>query len=170
MENIAVYCAYDELVPVEKLIANPRNYNTHPKAQIQLLAKIIKAQGWRNAIVVSTRSGFIVKGHARLEAASLLGCETCPVDFQEYENEAAEYADMIADNRIAELAEPSLPDLSQLLKELQDTGLDTSLAGYDEKALEKIINDFDPLAPGNLPRLDERKKYKCPECGHEFYP
>lgn len=79
------------MVPVEEIIPNPRNPNKHPKKQIELLAKIIKAQGWRAPITVSNRSGFIVRGHARLEAAKLLGLTECPVDFQDYENEAVEW-------------------------------------------------------------------------------
>ena len=88
---IKVDCAHDSLVETEKLIPNPRNPNKHPQKQLDLLAKIIKAQGFRNPIVVSNRSGFIVKGHARLEAAQILGIKECPVDFQDYENEAAEW-------------------------------------------------------------------------------
>ena len=41
----------------------------------------------------SNRSGFIVKGHCSLAAARLLGVESVPVDYQDYETEAAEWAD-----------------------------------------------------------------------------
>lgn len=46
----------------------------------------------------------IVKGHGRLEAAKRLGRREAPVEFQDYESEAAELADLLADNKIAELA------------------------------------------------------------------
>lgn len=88
-----VYCTFTRMVAIEEIIPNPRNPNKHPKKQIELLAKIIKAQGWRAPITVSNRSGFIVRGHARLEAAKLLGLTECPVDFQDYDNEAVEWAD-----------------------------------------------------------------------------
>jgi hypothetical protein len=42
--------------------------------------------------------------------------ETVPVDFQDYESEAAEWADMLADNRIAELAETDDEELKAILK------------------------------------------------------
>ena len=61
-----INCAYDELVDVSKLVPNPKNNNKHPKEQIERLAKIIDFQGQRTPIVVSNRSGFIVKGHGRL--------------------------------------------------------------------------------------------------------
>jgi hypothetical protein len=69
-----VNCAFDELVPLEKLVPNPRNPNQHPQSQVALLAKVIAHQGWRSPVVVSTRSGFIVAGHGRYEAAKVLGC------------------------------------------------------------------------------------------------
>jgi len=90
---VPILCAHTELVDIEKVVENPRNPNQHPQAQIELLAKIIRAQGFRNPIVVSRRSGFITKGHGRLAAARLLKMERVPVDFQEYESEAAEWAD-----------------------------------------------------------------------------
>lgn len=101
----AIHCAFDKLIPVDQLKPHPRNPNKHPKAQIKLLAHIMKAQGIRRPIVVSNRSGLITIGHGRLEAARLNGWKAYPVDFQEYESEAMEYADMVADNKIAELSE-----------------------------------------------------------------
>ncbi|MGE0528728.1 MAG: ParB N-terminal domain-containing protein, partial [Bdellovibrionales bacterium] len=104
-ESPTIHCAFDKLIPVDQLKPHPRNPNKHPKEQIKLLAHIMKAQGIRRPIVVSNRSGLITIGHGRLEAARLNGWKAYPVDFQEYESEAMEYADMVADNKIAELSE-----------------------------------------------------------------
>ena len=60
---------------------------------------------WRNPVTVSNRSGLIVRGHGRLEAALLIGCETIPVEEQDYATDAEELADLLADNRLSELAE-----------------------------------------------------------------
>src|SRR5699024_3402207 len=128
---VAIFCAHTELVDIDKLVENPRNPNTHPESQIALLSKIIRAQGFRNAIVVSKRSGFVTKGHGRLAAARLLQMDRVPVDYQEYESEAAEWADMIADNRIAELAAINDDALKSLLQEL-DGQIDLDLTGFDE--------------------------------------
>ena len=98
-------CAHTEVVPIENVIENPRNPNKHPDKQIKMLAKIIDFQGQRSPIVISNRSGFIVKGHGRLAALRLLGWEKVAIDKQDYANEAEEHADLIADNKIAELAE-----------------------------------------------------------------
>lgn len=90
-----IHCAYDKLVPTGELIPNKKNPNRHSDEQIRLLAKIIVNQGWRSPITVSNRSGFIVRGHGRLQAAQLAGLEAVPVDYQDYENEAAEVLDML---------------------------------------------------------------------------
>ena len=138
MSDPAVFCAHTELVETEKLVPNPRNPNRHPESQIKLLAKIIRAQGWRNPIVVSKRSGFVIKGHGRLDAAKLLECEKVPVDFQDYDNEAAEWADMLADNRIAELAETDDEELKKLIQEL-DGKIDLDLTGFDAVSLDELL-------------------------------
>lgn len=67
--EVPVYCAYDEIVDIAKVVPNPKNPNQHPKKQVELLAQIIRGTGWRNAITISNRSGFVVKGHGRLAAA-----------------------------------------------------------------------------------------------------
>lgn len=117
MNEIKVYCAHTEMVDSATLIPNPRNPNTHPKKQIELLAKIIQSQGWRAPVTVSNRSGFVVRGHGRLLAALLLG-SMVPIDRQDYESEADEWADLIADNRIAELSEIDDTLLAELLAEI----------------------------------------------------
>ena len=140
--KVLVNCAYDEMVPLHKLVPNPRNPNTHPEEQLRLLAKIIDYQGWRNPIVVSTRSGFIVKGHARLTAAERLGLTEVPVDYQDYESEAQEWADLLADNRIAELAEMDRPMLKDLLQEIDTGDFDLELTGFTETVLEDMMTEF----------------------------
>lgn len=150
--GISVYCAYDELTDIDSLIPNPRNPNTHPEKQVQLLAKIIKNQGWRAPITVSNRSGFIVRGHGRLLAAQLLGVDQVPVDRQNYETEAEEWADLVADNRIAELAEMDTALLMDLVVELNASEYDIELTGFDEKEIEQLIAQFQ--LPGEIQEDD----------------
>jgi len=91
-----VFCAHTQMVDIEKVISEPAHPNKHSEKQMPLWQKLFAAQGWRAPITVSTRSGFIVRGHGRLLAApNSAGCG--PVDLQDYENEAAEWADLIAD-------------------------------------------------------------------------
>jgi DNA modification methylase len=134
-----VRCAYDELVPIERLIPNPRNPNIHPKRQIEVLAKVIDHQGWRAPVTVSTRSGFIVRGHCRYEAAKVLRCD-CPVDYQDYANEAEEWADLIADNRIAELSELDRDLLADLMKEIDALSFDLELTGFGVNEINDLLS------------------------------
>lgn len=155
--KVPVYCAHDDVLPLSEIVANPKNPNVHPADQITLLRQIIKRQGWRSPIIVSKRSGFVVKGHGRLMAAIDGDMEYAPVDYQDYEDENAEYADMIADNRLAELSnmEPEL--LAELFEELE--GLDYDLTGYTEQEIADIL--------GNL---EEEEEAESVSMDREFTP
>lgn len=146
-----IHCACTELVAIEAVTPNPRNPNTHPKGQIELLAKIIAAQGWRNPIVVSDRSGFVVKGHGRLEAARSLKVTHVPVDRQHYDSEASEWADMIADNRIAELAEIDTAVLKDLIGDLDTGEIDLTLTGFSDEELEQFLAGAGDKNPDDTP-------------------
>jgi DNA modification methylase len=87
--------------------------------------------------VMSKRSGFIVKGHGRLLALELLGCQDAPVDDQEYADEAMEYADMIADNELARRATLDVDKLHRLLPSLKDLP-DLGLLGMKDFKLPTI--------------------------------
>ena len=145
MDTPKVYCAYTEMVATDSLVENPRNPNKHPESQIIALAKIIRHQGWRNPIVVSKRSGFVIKGHGRLLAARMLGEESVPVDYQEYASEAAEWADMVADNKIAELSSIDEHELNALIRE-QDGQIDHELTGFNEGELNDILAQAEDLS------------------------
>ena len=135
----AIHCARDRLADIASLIPNPRNPNKHGDKQIALLAKIIRHQGWRAPVVVSKRSGFIVAGHGRLEAAKLLQVQTVPVNDQEFETEADEWAHLVADNRIAELAETDGSLLKDILIELDTGDFDVDVTGWDKAAVDEYI-------------------------------
>ena len=167
----AVRCAFDELVAIEKLVPNPRNPNQHPQSQIAILAKVIAHQGWRSPIVVSSRSGFIVAGHGRYEAAKALGLSQVPVDYQDFPTDADEYAHLVADNRIAELSEADEAGLREILGELKASDFDMELSGFDAGALEKALAGLEePEAPPEFPEADEDipTEFQCPKCQYRW--
>jgi hypothetical protein len=82
----------------------------------------------------------MTRGHGRLDAALLMGFETAPVDFQDYESEAAEIADMVADNRLSELSEMDEDQLLRVLSELKAAGHDIELTGFTEEDLAKLTD------------------------------
>jgi len=79
-----------EMVDIDSIIINPRNTNKHPPKQIHRLAKLIKHNGFRVPLIVSNRSGFLIAGHGRLEAAKVAGLEMLPIIKQDFSSEAEE--------------------------------------------------------------------------------
>ncbi len=138
-----IRCAYDELVDISKLIPNPKNPNKHTDDQIKRLAEIIDYTGMRRPIAVSNRSGFMTCGHGRLLALKVLGWTKAPVNFQDYDDEAQEYADMTADNAIAEWAEL---DLGKINLDIQEVGpFDINMLGLKDFVVEPM-EKFEPQA------------------------
>jgi hypothetical protein len=137
--GVAINCAYTQLVALSTLKPNPKNPNKHPKKQVGLLADIIKAHGWRRPITVSTRSGYIVKGHCAYLSAKLLGLTDVPVDYQGYESAKAEYADLLADNKIAEMSSTDDEMVMGILEEIRAGEYDLKLTGYGDDEFKKMV-------------------------------
>lgn len=154
-DGVPVFCAHDAIVDVAKLVPNPKNPNQHPDSQIQLLGRIIRQTGWRQPITVSKRSGFIVKGHGRLAAALLEGVKEVPVDYQNYTTEAEEYADLVADNRIAELAETDSKLLADILADIDTGEIPVELTGYTEDEVASLVTALSEAIHNDLTEPDE---------------
>lgn len=111
-------------VEIKKLKPHPKNPNKHSKEQIERLAEIINYQGFRSPIVVSNRSGLIVAGHGRVEAAVKNNLTKVPVSYQDFTDDEQEYAHMTADNAIADWA---TLDLSMINKDIIELGPDFNI-------------------------------------------
>jgi len=138
------HCLYDKRVSPQSLLDHPKNRNKHSTEQIARLAKILQFQGWRYAIKVSKRSGFITSGHGRKLAALHMGWDEVPVVYQNYDSEEQEYADVQADNAIASWAEL---DLAGINSDMLDLGpdFDLELLGIKDFVLEPA-EKFEPKA------------------------
>lgn len=152
--HIKIHCLYDQLVSVKELKPHPKNANKHPPDQIKRLAEILDYQGWRYPIKVSKLSGFITSGHGRLEAARINKWNEVPVNYQDYESEDQEIADVHADNAIASWAELDLglintqvvdfaPDFNIDLLGVKDFVLEPS-EKYDEETEDDIPEKVEP--------------------------
>jgi DNA modification methylase len=146
MSEVKIHCLYDELVDVEKLTPHPRNTNRHPVEQIIRLGEIIQYQGWRYPIKVSKLSGYITSGHGRLDAAMNLGLNQVPVNYQDYENEQQELADLTSDNAIALWAEI---DIAEIYNQIDST------FGADFKIDLLGLENFEVKLPELIPQADE---------------
>lgn len=186
-----VNCKHTKVVPIDSLRPHPKNANTHSPEQLERLAKILQYQGWRKPIVVSKLSGYIVSGHGRLLASRIAGFTDVPIDEQHYDDEKQELADLVADNRIAELSDWNDIKLNDELAGLKNKLTDIELTGYDDIDLGNLAESlFSPsLDPsrGNSDINQERinavgvalndqftgnsqdlRSVTCPSCGDEF--
>lgn len=162
-QKMKVHCKYDEFVDVNALKAHPKNRNEHPADQIVRLGKILEYQGWRYPVKVSKRSGFVTSGHGRILAAKHNGWDKVPVNYQEYESEEQEYADVQSDNAIATWAEL---DLKGIGEDILDFGPDFDVELLGLKDFE--IEPADKLA--EVEPKQEKSPVNCPKCGETFIP
>lgn len=131
----------------ETLHRHPQNPNYHPKVQIDALCEVLIENGWRSPVVVSKRSGLVIKGHGRIEAAERLGIPV-PVEEQDYADEAAEIRDLIADNKIQELSQLDDKTVQSLVTKFKikgGIGAVHSNTGALAKSLE-VVKEKKPAA------------------------
>lgn len=136
MDEIKIHCAYKELVDINSLQPHPNNANKHPEDQIEVFKKIILFNGVRRPITVSTRSGYITKGHGELETLKSLGMEKVPVDYQDYGSELQEIADMNADNALSRMSYLDTTKMQELVVKLDELNFDLELAGIPQNKAE----------------------------------
>jgi hypothetical protein len=135
-----------KIVPIESIIPNPKNPNKHDESQIDRLCKLFEFQGFRQPLIISNRTGFLVCGHGRLMAAQKLKVKELPVIFQDFLSEAQEYAFLVSDNEIARWSEFDKIKAYEDLKEI-DLG-DFELLGFEKNPYEikelnsEEISDF----------------------------
>jgi len=153
-DGVPVFCAHDAIVKVKDMKPNPKNPNQHPPEQIKLLASVIRATGWRGPITVSKRSGLIVRGHGRLLAAQLDDLSEVPVDYQDYASEAEEMADLVADNRIAELSDINNKLLAEVFADIDTGEIPFMLSGYTEEEYGNIVTALSEAIHNDLKEPD----------------
>jgi len=123
-------------------IAEVRPYEQNPRLNhdaVEAVAESIKRFGFRQPIVVDG-DGVIVCGHTRWKAAQKLGLEKAPVHVARDLTPEQIRAYRIADNKTAELAEWNMELLPIELAELQESGIDWSLLGFDQDELAKLLD------------------------------
>jgi DNA modification methylase len=130
---------------------NPRNPRTHSKRKITDLAAAIRAVGFITPIVVD-QADMILAGHARWQAAKLLGLTNLPTICAA--GMPQEHLDLfvIADNKFSERAGWDRPKLAVYLEELQiklePLNMDLSLTGFEAAEIDLLLADVGPEAPG----------------------
>ena len=126
----------------QRPLADIKPYEQNPRINdkaVDAVAESIRRFGFRQPIVVDG-DGVIVCGHTRWKAAQKLGLEQVPVHVARDLTPEQIRAYRIADNKTAELAEWNLELLPIELAELQGSGIDWSLLGFDADELARLLD------------------------------
>ena len=135
-----------------------RNARTHSKKQIRQIADSIEEFGFTNPVLIDG-TGRIIAGHGRVAAARLLGIDEVPTIRLENMSEVEIRAYVIADNRLAELADWDDEILAIELQALVELDFDVEVTGFETAEIDLLIDGLD--APGSvdeadrIPELDE---------------
>ncbi len=129
---------------IRELQPHPQNARKHPIKQLKRLAKNIEQFGFIIPIVIA-ESGQIICGHARVEAAKRLKMTEIPAIRMTNLTEPQIRAFMLADNRLAELAQWAESLLAENLKFLSDYNLnfEWETIGFDYGEIEYRIVQFE---------------------------
>ena len=125
---------------VADLIPYARNSRTHSAEQIGKIAASIREFGFLNPVIVDGANG-IIAGHGRILAAQKLGLEDVPTIEASHLSEAQRRAYIIADNRLALDAGWDDEMLRVELRDLEATGFDLALTGFDLSEIAALTLD-----------------------------
>jgi DNA modification methylase len=127
-----------ECWPLDRLIPYANNPRSHSEVDIDKVAASILKWGWTMPLLVDEEGGLIC-GHARLGAAAKLGLTSIPVIVARGWSEEEKRAYRLADNQLAARASWDPEQLGNELRELQFTGFDLDLIGFDPDQLETLL-------------------------------
>jgi DNA modification methylase len=118
---------------------DPRNARTHSHKQISGVADSIRRFGFTNPILIDENNR-VIAGHARLEAAKIVGLPTVPVIQLDGLTEAERRALALADNKLGLNAGWNIELLKTELHFLdQVDGLDVAITGFDTVEIDNLI-------------------------------
>ena len=175
---------------IEALIPYARNSRVHSEEQVAQIAASMKEWGWTNPVLIDEDGG-IIAGHGRVMAARKLGYDEVPCMVASGWTDAQKKAYVIADNRLAEMANWDMNQLMDEAQSLMDEGFNIDLVGIDQMLVDAASHDFSPIlepktSKGEVTDDQIQKKQSeidgkfekmaeqsfvdviCPECGCEF--
>jgi DNA modification methylase len=129
-----------EIVPINDLRADPHNARKHPDSQIELLASSILKFGFHGTIGIDENNQ-IVFGHGRWEALKRAGKTHAPCERLLNLTAQEKSALALSDNRLGELSEWNIPNLTMKLEELSigDLDFDLEVTGFDTVDLDRLL-------------------------------
>jgi hypothetical protein len=157
------------LQPIDDVTPHPRNYNN---GDVEAIGESIEVNGMYRPLYVQRSSGYIIAGNHTWQACKELGASEIPVVYLDVDDNTA-LRIMLADNKVASLAQPDNALLLELLDNLaaDDSLLGTGYKEYDRevlKQLTEIPTEFDefgtwPLIQIRVPPHVRRAYYQITE-------
>jgi ParB-like chromosome segregation protein Spo0J len=153
-----------ELVGLARLTARKTNARRHSPKQIGQIAESIKRFGFIVPVLVNADNQ-VVAGHGRLEAAKWLGLVEVPVLRVSHLSPAEQRAFVIADNRLAELAEWDHNTLAIELQALIELDFAVEVIGFDMAEIELILHVDKEDDQGGTEKTGAEAKTANARCG-----
>ena len=144
----------------EQLLANPRNWRVHPKAQEAALAAVLDEVGWVQNVIVNQRTGNVVDGHLRVSLAISRGEATVPVVYVDLD-ENEEGLVLATIDPLSAMAGTDKDLLAQLLGDVVTTNeelqamLDATATGAGLSMKTEGLTDPDEV-PESVPTRSKR--------------
>lgn len=136
------------------ILPNPRNWRRHPQAQRAALAGVLDQVGWVTDVIVNERTGLLVDGHLRVEAALAAGETSIPVKYVDL-SPADEALVLATIDPIAAMAEAGREALDALLRDVSSDSPAVQTMLADLAAGERLYEaGTDPTASGGVPAGD----------------
>jgi hypothetical protein len=150
--SVALKITYKDPRRLMPRLKNPRTRNAK---QIKQIAESIKEFGFINSILTDGVDG-IIAGHARVEAAKLIGMSDVPTVRVDHLTPAQIRAFVIADDRLAENAGWDRELLALELKELSiELNFDVTVTGFETAEIDLLISEIKDGAPDEADEIPE---------------
>lgn len=143
-----------ERIEISQLQPDKRNARVHSKRQIEQVAGSISEFGFNAPVLIDETNG-IIAGHARVEAAKLLGHSYAPCLRLSHLTAAQKRAYMLADNRLPLSATWDFEILSEVFNELMEIGVDMGTMGFELEEIDRILTDVEEASTAGIDRADD---------------
>lgn len=141
-------------VDINSPMLDPRNARAHPEENLDQIKLSLLRYGQCKPVVVNQRTGVIEAGNGMVEAARGLGWRRIAVTRADHdENDALGYG--LMDNKSGLSSAWDLPNLKDVLEELDTGAFDMRATGFSEAEIEELMTQtHEPpaiFAPGTGP-------------------
>jgi len=129
-----------KLVKTADLIPYALNSRVHSDAQVSQIAASIKEFGFTNPVLTDGENG-VIAGHGRLLAAQKLKLDQVPVIELGHLSEAQKKAYIIADNKLASIADWDMDALKVEIESLQELDFNLDLLGFSKFEISSMFQE-----------------------------